>query len=266
MAVEPESYREAEVQGHSMLFLLRPGDRLRLRRAAPGELRWGELIVILKGGTGTALMVHRLVWRRSGDRWRSKGDASLLLDPPFPETAVAWKVTAYRRGEGPWRELDAPLELARQLVCALAGGALIGLPTLPAAVASRLLGIPLRRVWHRFWDGLRHACCVLAADCRNALAACRNFAGSVPARLRALRDQLRHLTLLAVARLGILADRFRHYGLFAACAARDGARAWLSRLRFHGRRAAGWMRPSTLAELARRAFFVALRSRLGPVP
>lgn len=214
-----------------MLYLLRPGDRLRLRRVRASQMRWGDVVIVFQGDAQAPLLVHRLVWRSHGGVWRTKGDSSLRLDPPAPETALAWRVEAYRRGDGAWRELDAPAERLRQAACVWAGGLLIGLPTLAAAAADRARRLLPRRAWLEFWDRRRHDCCVLAAELRN-------FFG----------------------------DRVRHAGLLILAWVRDRARASRAHLAFLGARVAAALRPTFWRELTRRAFFAALRARLGPVP
>lgn len=105
------------VSGASMLPLLRDGDRVEIRPAAPEDLRRGDLLVFQQG---EHLVVHRLV-ARWGEAWVARGDNLPDRDPPIPPEAVLGKV---RRVDGASGLIDltrGPWPSAQALLGRLAG-------------------------------------------------------------------------------------------------------------------------------------------------
>ncbi|MCX5796148.1 MAG: right-handed parallel beta-helix repeat-containing protein [Elusimicrobia bacterium] len=94
--------RQLEISGHSMRFLLRNGDRIRVRRVPPADLRLGDIVVFMKD---REVVAHRLVWtttQTSGILLRTKGDGQTSWDPPVPASGIVGRVEAYQRGTLPW--------------------------------------------------------------------------------------------------------------------------------------------------------------------
>ncbi len=90
------------VLGHSMRFLLEPGDAARVRGCAPGELRAGDVALLVKWRNGLpgGYVVHRVLLNASflGRRFfLCKGDANLLPDWPPSAFQPAGLVTAFDR-------------------------------------------------------------------------------------------------------------------------------------------------------------------------
>ncbi len=82
----------------SMLPLLRPGDRVVVRRTAPGAVRVGDVIVV---GRGSGWIVHRVIARSEKDgafQFVTKGDNCTSPDPPFDATELIGVVTGVERG------------------------------------------------------------------------------------------------------------------------------------------------------------------------
>lgn len=94
-----EGHLWLRVSGASMLPLLRDGDRVEIRPAAPQDLRRGDLLVFQQG---EHLVVHRLVARR-GEEWIARGDNLPDRDPPIPRQAVLGRV---RRVDGAAGRID----------------------------------------------------------------------------------------------------------------------------------------------------------------
>lgn len=79
--------REYPVLGHSMRFLLEPGDTVAVRPCAPGEPRPGDVTLLLRwrGGLPAGYVLHRTLINASpGGRriFLSKGDSNFLPDLP----------------------------------------------------------------------------------------------------------------------------------------------------------------------------------------
>lgn len=112
-----EGHLWLRVSGESMLPLLRDGDRVEIRPAAPEDLRRGDLLVFQQG---EHLLVHRLVARHGAD-WVARGDNLPDRDPPIPLEAVLGKV---RRVDGRAGHIDlarGPWPAAQALLGYLAG-------------------------------------------------------------------------------------------------------------------------------------------------
>lgn len=60
-------FMRVRVEGESMLPVLRPGDRLMVRRGA--EVRPGDLVVARLPGDPGRMIVKRAVWRADGGWW-----------------------------------------------------------------------------------------------------------------------------------------------------------------------------------------------------
>jgi hypothetical protein len=133
-----------------MRCLFKPGDVLLVERARLADITLGDVVVLLDWkGDRPRYIVHRLLWRRQrGGTLHGliRGDANILPDPLVPETSVAGRVIALRRGQH-WARLDSP--------CLRWTGLLLSLATLPM-VQLRLLWLRLRAA------GLRHL--MLAPD------------------------------------------------------------------------------------------------------
>ncbi|MEZ4614191.1 MAG: S26 family signal peptidase [Caldilineaceae bacterium] len=84
------------VSGHSMLPLLRPGDRLSI--AAQTHYRIGDIVLF---HWGTALVVHRIVAKVAtspSPLWRTQGDNCMEADVPVSAAAILGRVTTLHRG------------------------------------------------------------------------------------------------------------------------------------------------------------------------
>ncbi|MHC4662091.1 MAG: S24/S26 family peptidase [Planctomycetota bacterium] len=76
-----------------MVPVLLPGDRLKWQATTARELRFGEIILYLRG---TSIIAHRFLYRRrkSGSTFMiCKGDALMSRDAPVPEDALLGRVT-----------------------------------------------------------------------------------------------------------------------------------------------------------------------------
>ncbi|MBI3547483.1 MAG: S24/S26 family peptidase [Elusimicrobia bacterium] len=111
MPLTRDGLQSFEVNGDSMRFLLRSGDRVLVRRADPSELRLGDIIVFLKDLKDP--VVHRVVWKtgRNGSHmlW-TRGDALPRLDAPIPPASLIGKAVAVDRGG---RRIDLEASSAR---------------------------------------------------------------------------------------------------------------------------------------------------------
>lgn len=90
------------VLGHSMRFLLEPGDAARVRGCAPAELRAGDVALLVKWRNGLpgGYVVHRVLLNATlfGRRFfLCKGDANLLPDWPPSAFQPVGLVTAFDR-------------------------------------------------------------------------------------------------------------------------------------------------------------------------
>lgn len=86
--------------GSSMVPALFPGDTLVVRRAAPEDIRAGQVVLLAREGR---LYAHRLVDKRivgPTTRLITRGDALGEYDPPFTENELLGRVAAVtRRGK-----------------------------------------------------------------------------------------------------------------------------------------------------------------------
>lgn len=125
------------VDGRSMMPLVRPGDVVRLRRCADGDVRAGD-VVALRGRPEGGLLVHRVVRARHG-RLSVRGDNTTAGNGDFSCEEILGVVSAVERdgrevwfGAGRWGPLMAP---------AVRSGAV--------NLANRLLGLKFRRAASR---------------------------------------------------------------------------------------------------------------------
>ncbi|MDD2804580.1 MAG: right-handed parallel beta-helix repeat-containing protein [Elusimicrobiales bacterium] len=143
------------VLGHSMRFLLEPGDAVAARPCAPAALRAGDIALLVRwsGGLPSGYVLHRVVLNLSfaGGPVLTRGDANLLPDwPPSsyqPAGAAAALLRGGRRYElarGLWPSLLLPLySLAANKLLFAAAAAAAGLFSLacrlrPAFAAPQL--------------------------------------------------------------------------------------------------------------------------------
>lgn len=85
-----------EVSGHCMAPLIRKGDFVLAR--AVDELKIGDIVII----SGSPKRVHRVVKLGKGGSVVTKGDLSVIPDPPCIKDTIEGKVTAIlRRGRKP---------------------------------------------------------------------------------------------------------------------------------------------------------------------
>ena len=97
-----------QVSGTSMLPLVRAGDYVRIKKIS-GDLRRGDIVVFQKSN---GLITHRVLRiSRTDDNNKTlltKGDNSIVPDPPILSSAIIGKVIAIRRNNHEMR-LDIPL-------------------------------------------------------------------------------------------------------------------------------------------------------------
>jgi len=103
------------VTGPSMAPLLRPGDRVIAESVRPAELVRGDLVVVRRSED---LVTHRLIFIDARG-WHTKGDNSLILDPPIISDAIMGRVVAIERGNqsidlrtGYWNTVNGWLALS----------------------------------------------------------------------------------------------------------------------------------------------------------
>ncbi len=92
------------VASESMSPLIRSGDRVRVGRAEPQALRPGD--IVLFASDDGAMVTHRYIGSaRVADETflHTKGDRSLVLDPPWPAAGLLGRVEGVLRGT---EELD----------------------------------------------------------------------------------------------------------------------------------------------------------------
>lgn len=104
--------------------LLRPGDRIHVRRAKPEQIRCGDIIVYAQRKPNeNHLKVHRVLLRRQTPRgvvfW-TKGDRERHLDDPVPAFAVIG-VVAGRERNSVLQLLRTPLRRAQGVALAAVG-------------------------------------------------------------------------------------------------------------------------------------------------
>jgi signal peptidase I len=95
-ALETGAEARFEVDGRSMLPLIRPGDTVRMRRLAGAEPRLGDVVAI-KGMPGGGLLVHRVVRLRDG-KLLLRGDNTLVDNGEFAAEQVLGVVSGVERG------------------------------------------------------------------------------------------------------------------------------------------------------------------------
>jgi hypothetical protein len=92
------------VSSKSMSPLIRSGDRVRVGRAEPQALRPGDIVLVASGDG--SLVTHRYIGSTciAGETFlHTKGDRSLILDPPWPSAGLLGRVEGVLRGG---KELD----------------------------------------------------------------------------------------------------------------------------------------------------------------
>jgi phage repressor protein C with HTH and peptisase S24 domain len=85
-----------EVDGRSMLPLIRPGDVVRVRGSGGCAARVGD-VVALRGVPGGNLLVHRVVGRR-GQALLLRGDNTTCPDGEYAESDILGVVCSVERG------------------------------------------------------------------------------------------------------------------------------------------------------------------------
>lgn len=95
------------VRGHSMGETLPPGTRIRIGRETGAGYRVGMVVAFL---AGDVLVAHRVVRisrdRRGRDVLLTRGDGSLLCDPPIGSRAIIGEVRAMQDADV-WRPVGA---------------------------------------------------------------------------------------------------------------------------------------------------------------
>ncbi len=130
------------VASQSMSPLIRSGDRVRVGHAEPGALRPGDIVLV--AAADGSLVTHRYVGSAcaAGSTFlHTKGDRSLVLDPPWPAAGLVGRVEAILRGG---RELDISrgrVYLVHRLLALLMTGG--------GTWINRLPGDLIRRACHR---------------------------------------------------------------------------------------------------------------------
>jgi hypothetical protein len=90
------------LQGRSMLPLVPPGSRIRVRAVSPDEVRPGDVVVLM----GPRLICHRVIICDS-QQVQTRGDNCTTADHAVPFHAVLGRVEAIQRG-GEWYRIDTP--------------------------------------------------------------------------------------------------------------------------------------------------------------
>lgn len=98
---------ESEIRGRSMGSTLPPGTRIRIRCGTGAGYPEGAVIAFV-GGRG--LVGHRMVGRgrdrRGGVLLLTRGDGTLICDPPIEPDRILGEVIEWRDGDS-WRPLPA---------------------------------------------------------------------------------------------------------------------------------------------------------------
>lgn len=81
-----------EVSGHCMAPLIRKGDFVLAR--AVDELKVGDIVII----SGSPRRVHRVLKLGKGGSVLTKGDLSVIPDPPCTKDTIEGRITAVLRG------------------------------------------------------------------------------------------------------------------------------------------------------------------------
>lgn len=163
------------VRSDSMAPLLRRGDQIAVEATTPDQLRAGDIVVV---NEGLDFLTHRY-WGQSEGKKRlvTRGDRSLVFDPPCEPQQLLGRVTArrrqqhtfaLRRGTGGWLVAHlGQLALLEQRIFAgytEAPGA--GTPTAPGKTISQkrrhLLGWLLRRALRMWGTAVTFLCTLIA--------------------------------------------------------------------------------------------------------
>jgi hypothetical protein len=133
------------VASESMSPLIRSGDRVRVGRAEPQELRPGDIVLVASGDG--SLVTHRYIGtdRVAGKTFlHTKGDRSLVLDPPWPAAGLLGRIEGVIRGA---EELDIRRGrgyLVHRLLALLMIGGRAWINRLPGDLTRRGCYRPLR--------------------------------------------------------------------------------------------------------------------------
>ncbi|TET31752.1 MAG: hypothetical protein E3J72_21640 [Planctomycetota bacterium] len=95
-------HSECPVSSSSMIPALLPGDRLQWVETSPADLRFGDIVLYLRGHV---LVAHRFLFkRRKGGRTMlvCQGDALPYPDRPLAREALLGRCVAVSRGEKTW--------------------------------------------------------------------------------------------------------------------------------------------------------------------
>ena len=107
------------VTGTSMLPLVQAGDYVRIKKFS-GELRRGDIVVFLTSGV---LFTHRILHinRRNsnGTTYMTKGDNSIVPDPPITSRVIIGKVVAIRRNNREMRLDNRLWQITNHLIGSL---------------------------------------------------------------------------------------------------------------------------------------------------
>jgi hypothetical protein len=132
---------ESTVSGMSMWPVLPPGSRIRVALEPRNRPEVGEIVAFVARGQ---VVVHRVVHRGSAGAARGHvvtlGDATLVPDPPVPDTAVLGAVTGVRTAGG-WAPAPGPphRRLRARAVRSVTTAAAVFLLRLDAGVAGHFL-------------------------------------------------------------------------------------------------------------------------------
>jgi hypothetical protein len=153
----PNRSIESTVQGMSMGRGLPPGSRIRIELIERARYDTGEVIAFLSDGQ---VIVHRVVHRgrigMAANHVLTRGDATLVPDPPVEHARILGPVTGVRR-EARWRDLSGPprrslrARVASSLLLIAATGSLYLSPRATAGMlivlnrAARALRVALAR-------------------------------------------------------------------------------------------------------------------------
>lgn len=126
---------ECELRGASMAGAIAPRSRLRIA-LGHGPFPLGEVVAFMHGGQ---LVVHRVVHRR-GRLLVTRGDATVLPDPPVEAGSVLGRVVEAAPSGAGWQPVGPPTALPRRdrLLAALLLSATVLLMLGSAPLARRL--------------------------------------------------------------------------------------------------------------------------------
>ncbi len=94
---------DSEIRGRSMGKTLPPGTKIRIRCATGADYAPGTVIAFL-GGNG--LVGHRVVGRAGAQYLLTRGDGTVICDPPVEASRVLGEIIEWQDGEA-WRAVPA---------------------------------------------------------------------------------------------------------------------------------------------------------------